>query len=225
MPIATWLNNIGVAQFAPRNFAAPGHAAPDLGLPSGPRRRHRPLRSAHAPRLEFYNDRIGPYPYEKLADVEAAGMGGGMEHASEIFFGERTVNGRPASSLVAHEIAHQWFGDSVTESDWDDVWLSEGFATYFALLAAEHYEGRDAFVAGLKRSRTAVFNAEKRARRSRRAGQAVEGHAQPDRVSEGRLDAAHAARPARQREPSGPASANITAAIATPTPPPPISAK
>ena len=56
---------------------------------------------------------------------------------------------------MAHETAHQWFGDSVTKKDWDDVWLSEGFATYFALLATEHYEGRDAFIAGLKRSRQA----------------------------------------------------------------------
>ena len=47
---------------------------------------------------------------------------------------------------MAHEIAHHWFGDSVTERDWDDVWLSEGFATYFDLLFTEHDEGRDAFV-------------------------------------------------------------------------------
>jgi aminopeptidase N len=163
VPIATWLNNIGVAQFSSRNF---GHAA---GVPlqswvfyqdreNGIATFEEPLRRA----IQFYNDAIGPYPYEKLAAVEAAGMGGGMEHASEIFFGERAVTGRPASGLVAHETAHQWFGDSVTESDWDDVWLSEGFATYFALLTAEHYEGREAFVAGLNRSRTAVFNAESR---------------------------------------------------------------
>jgi len=63
---------------------------------------------------------------------------------------------------VAHETAHQWFGDSVTEKDWDDVWLSEGFATYFALLATEYYQGREAFVAGLKRSRTGIFTTEKR---------------------------------------------------------------
>jgi hypothetical protein len=36
----------------------------------------------------------------------------------------------PAFGLVAHEISHQWFGDSVTEKDWDNAWLSEGFATY-----------------------------------------------------------------------------------------------
>jgi len=112
--------------------------------------------------IEFYSDRVGPYPYEKLADVEAAGMGGGMEHASAIFYGERTLGNRPAFGLVAHEAAHQWFGDSVTEKDWDDVWLSEGFATYLALLCTEHYQGRDAFVAGLKRSRDGIFGAEKK---------------------------------------------------------------
>jgi aminopeptidase N len=52
--------------------------------------------------------------------------------------------------VIAHEIAHQWFGDGVTESDWDDAWLSEGFATYFALLYDEHYVGHDAFLAGVR---------------------------------------------------------------------------
>ena len=163
VPIATWLDNIGVAQFASRHFGrAAGvpleswlfHQDRDNGIATF----EQPLRRA----IEFYSDRIGPYPYEKLAAVEAAGMGGGMEHASEIFFGERAVTGRPASGLVAHETAHQWFGDSVTENDWDDVWLSEGFATYFALLTAEHYEGRQALVAGLQRGRTSVFTAESR---------------------------------------------------------------
>ena len=64
-----------------------------------------------------------------------------MELASAIFYGERNVSGRGVDSLVAHEVAHQWFGDAVTERDWDDVWLSEGFATYFALLFLEHDYG------------------------------------------------------------------------------------
>ena len=85
-----------------------------------------------------------------------------MEHASAIFFGEAVVTGKPAYRLVAHETAHQWFGDSVTEKDWDDVWLSEGFATYFAALATEHYEGRDAFVAAMKESREKVYKTEEK---------------------------------------------------------------
>ena len=73
------------------------------------------------------------------------------------------MNGKPATNLVIHEIAHQWFGDAITEKDWDEVWLSEGFATYFTLLATEHYEGRDAFVAGLGRAKEAVAAAQKQA--------------------------------------------------------------
>jgi aminopeptidase N len=163
VPIATWLDNIGVAQFAVRHYGTGAgvpletwmfHQDRDPGMVTF----EEPEREA----IAFFSEHIGPYPYEKLADVEAAGMGGGMEHASEIFFGERSVSGRPNLSLVAHETAHQWFGDSVTERDWDDVWLSEGFATYFQQLATEHYEGRDAFVAGLERNRRSVFNNEKR---------------------------------------------------------------
>jgi aminopeptidase N len=163
VPIPVWLDQIGVAQFSSRHFGrAAGipletwvfHQDRDAGIAAF----DKPTRQA----IEFFADRIGPYPYEKLAAVEAAGMGGGMEVASAIFYGEKSVTGSPLSGLVAHETAHQWFGDSVTEKDWDDVWLSEGFATYFTLLASEHYEGRDAFVAGLKRSRDVVFKAEKK---------------------------------------------------------------
>jgi aminopeptidase N len=163
VPIAVWLNNIGVAEFSARTI---GTAA---GVPLQtwvfPKDRENgmvtfdePLRQA----IEFFHSHIGPYPYEKLAAVEAAQMGGGMEHASAIFFGERSVTNRPAFGLVAHEVSHQWWGDSVTEKDWDDAWLSEGFATYFAALATEHYQGRDAFVASMKRSRDGILAMGKR---------------------------------------------------------------
>ncbi len=107
--------------------------------------------------IEFYSQRVAPFAYEKLANVEAAGIQGGTEHASEIFYGEDWLTTTRIRAGIAHEIAHQWFGNSVTEKDWDDVWLSEGFATYFTLMFIEHYDGRDAFVEGLKRSREAVF--------------------------------------------------------------------
>ena len=59
--------------------------------------------------------------------------------------------------MIIHEIAHQWFGNAVTEYDWDDVWLSEGFATYFTLLFIEHAYGHDEFVEGLESSRRRVL--------------------------------------------------------------------
>lgn len=163
VPIPCWLFSLGVARFAVRN------AEPVGGVPLAswvyPQDRETGYAAFEEPArraVSFFSERIGPYPYEKLANVEGAGFGGGMEHATAIFYGEKSITGRPIVSLVAHEIAHQWFGDCVTESDWDDVWLSEGFATYLTLLYTEHYDGRDAFVAGLVRARETVRSAEKR---------------------------------------------------------------
>lgn len=162
VPIASWLNAIGVARFAAKHFGS----ARGVPLQTWVFRQDReagvttfevPVRQA----IEFFSEKIGEYPYEKLANVQAAGLGGGTEHASVIFYGENSVTERPATNLVAHEIAHQWFGNSVTERDWEDVWLSEGFATYFTLLFTEHHSGRDAFVAGLERNRTRVLATEK----------------------------------------------------------------
>ena len=170
VPIASWLNALGVAQFAVHH----GGRVKGVELQTwvyhqeraeGPSWFETTARQA----MEFFSEKIGPYSYEKLANVEAAGFGGGTEHASAIFYGENSILtdpktglARQGTNLIAHEIAHQWFGDAVTEKDWDDVWLSEGFATYFTLLFIEHYQGRDAFVAGLQRSREQVFTLEKR---------------------------------------------------------------
>jgi aminopeptidase N len=84
-----------------------------------------------------------------------------MEAASAIFYSSGSVSGTRSlrwRNVVIHEIAHQWFGDAVTESDWNDVWLSEGFATYFTLLFIEHAYGRDDFAAGLRDSRKTVLD-------------------------------------------------------------------
>src|SRR5215207_9783307 len=97
--------------------------------------------------LEFYSELVGPYPYEKLALVQSSTRFGGMENSSNIFFDENSYDGSGGmEDTVAHEIAHQWFGDSVTESDWHHLWLSEGFATYFGALFYERADGRDKFV-------------------------------------------------------------------------------
>ncbi len=92
--------------------------------------------------------------------MQAAGLGGGTEHASVIFYGEKGV--ASGGAPVVHEVAHQWWGNAVTERDWDDVWLSEGFATYFTLLYTEQFDGRDAFVRGLRSSRDRILQLEKK---------------------------------------------------------------
>ncbi|HYJ86452.1 MAG TPA: M1 family metallopeptidase [Pyrinomonadaceae bacterium] len=111
------------------------------------------------PSLKLFSETIAPYPYEKLALIVGATRFGGMENSSAIVFGgnlfdsrsnsdpvSKVFNLRPGTvSLIAHEIAHQWFGDSVTESTWADLWLSEGFATYFAGLFIQRHEGEEAF--------------------------------------------------------------------------------
>ena len=110
--------------------------------------------------LSFFSDYVGPFAYEKLANIQSNNSTGGMEAASAIMYSEKSVSGKRDprwQTVITHEIAHQWFGDAVTEGDWDDVWLSEGFATYFTLLFTEHSEGHDHFIKGLKSSREQII--------------------------------------------------------------------
>lgn len=94
--------------------------------------------------LPFYIKNIGPYAFKKLANVQSKTIFGGMENASAIFYAENSVTGtRRSESLLAHEIAHQWFGDMATETDWPHLWLSEGFATYMTDLYFENKYGKD----------------------------------------------------------------------------------
>ncbi len=111
--------------------------------------------------VNYYESVIGPYPFTKLALVESSTIFGGMENSSAIFFPENsrafTDKGNDEET-VAHEIAHQWFGDDVTESDWSELWLSEGFATYFQMLYYEKCEGTEKFNELVKNTRTNYLN-------------------------------------------------------------------
>ncbi len=95
--------------------------------------------------MDWFINHVGPYPYAKLANVQSKTQFGGMENASNIFYMEASVNGqRTSEGLIAHEIAHQWFGNSASEANWHHIWLSEGFATYFTILYREQKYGKTA---------------------------------------------------------------------------------
>lgn len=94
--------------------------------------------------LKFFSERIGAYPFQKLASVQSSTIFGGMENAGAIFYPEKRVAGtRRMDETVVHEIVHQWFGNSATETDFSHIWLSEGFATYLTNLYFEEKYGKE----------------------------------------------------------------------------------
>lgn len=108
--------------------------------------------------LEYYSGLIGPYPYRKLANIQSKTIFGGLENAGNIFYSESSVTGKGRSEgLIAHEIAHQWFGNSVTEADWHHIWLSEGFATYLTSMYWENKEGPERMKDEMRSARDRVL--------------------------------------------------------------------
>jgi aminopeptidase N len=100
---------------------------------------------------------IGPFPYDRLAHVQAATRFGGMENAGVIFYDEDSWTARRmGEGVVRHETAHQWFGDAVTPADWPHLWLSEGFASYFDLVAGEALGDTGLVTRGMRRAADAV---------------------------------------------------------------------
>ena len=177
VPIPPYCMIIGVGQFA--KVEPPQRALTPLSyyVPLSERELAVKGFSPTIPSLEFFTEKVAPYPYEKLAMIVGATRFGGMENSSAIVFTSSLFNrsspvgmsktyGVPFNNvtLIAHEIAHQWFGDSVTQSTWSDLWLSEGFATYFAGLFVQRYESEEAFQRYMRDAAASVFAYEKRKR-------------------------------------------------------------
>lgn len=162
VPIAPWLYVLGVARFAIQYVDEfDGKPIETWVYPQDRDAGFYDFAIPTKMALEFYSDYVGPFSYERLANIQSNSVAGGMEAATAILYSESSVVGDRNErwrNVVIHEVAHQWFGNAVTEYDWDDIWLSEGFATYFTLLFIEHQYGRDEFLRGLASSKKRVDN-------------------------------------------------------------------
>lgn len=162
VPVSSWLFVLGVAEFAVQYVDLFEGKSIETWVYSKNREAgfydfKEPTKKV----LEFYSKYVGPFAYEKLANIQTPSVNGGMETSSAIFYGEDLVNGKRderTRNIVIHEIAHQWFGNAVTETTWDDAWLSEGFATYFTLLFIENEYGKAEFDKGIQKAKKAVFD-------------------------------------------------------------------
>ncbi len=177
VPIPPYCMIIGVGQFAKAESAQRALTPLSYYVPLSERELAQKGFSPAIPSVEFFSEKVAAYPYEKLALIVGATRYGGMENSGAIVFTSSLFNRNSTAgtsktygvpfgnvTLIAHEIAHQWFGDSVTESTWSDLWLSEGFATYFAGLFVQRYESEEAFQRYMRDASASVFAYEKKKR-------------------------------------------------------------
>lgn len=158
--LSTKVMVIGVAKFAVKQFA---DSPPDIPVSAWtyPQDSITGFRNySPAPAIvKFYSDYIGRYPYNKLANVQSKTIFGGMENASCIFYYEQSAEeNNSLEDILAHEIAHQWFGDMASEKSFQHLWLSEGFATYLADIYLGSKYGTDSMNKRLIEERKTVID-------------------------------------------------------------------
>lgn len=144
-PIAYYLISMAVANYQEYSFMAPLANGLDSVLvqnfiyndPQVLEELQAPLHRT-GPMMQLLSELWGNYPFakEKYGHAQAP-MGGGMEHQT------LSTMGHFSADIVAHELAHHWFGNNVTCATWSDIWINEGFATYAEMLAREFLVGEE----------------------------------------------------------------------------------
>ncbi len=126
---------------------------------AGSEKQARELFREFAPMLDFFESTIGPYPFgdEKMGVVETPHKG--MEHQTINAYGNefaKTAYGY--DDLLQHEFAHEWFGNQLTNANWDDMWLHEGLGSYMQPLYVQYLRGDQEYFASLMQQRSMIAN-------------------------------------------------------------------
>jgi len=115
--------------------------------------------------MRFFEKEYGtPYPWPKMDQITIPGIGGGAESTTATILGEKTIHDEkaekdyPSHWLVAHEAAHQWWGDFITMGNWHHAWLNESFATYGEYLYSSYLYGKDESKINLWKKKRSYFN-------------------------------------------------------------------
>ena len=153
-PMASYLTTVNISEFEVETEEGPNGIPIRNYYAVGLDAAIRAPFARQAEMLAFFGEIFGPYPFEVYGSVVMnTEVGTALEAQTMAIFGVDMINLEDISSaerIIAHEVAHQWIGNSVSLADWSDIWLNESFAAYAEGLWVEHTEGREALDAWVR---------------------------------------------------------------------------